>query len=167
VNAPFRANTPQLYLDIDRAKVEGLGVELADVDQALQTYLGSLYANSFNEFGRYWQVSLMAEEHFRRRVEDIGQLPVRNRRGAMVPLSTLLRVRDSSGPVMIQRYNLYTAAPLLGWINWTTSSGEAIRRIEAEAQQTLPRTMQTEWTQLTFFEIRAGNTGMVGFALGV
>jgi hydrophobe/amphiphile efflux-1 (HAE1) family protein len=167
VNSSFRANTPQLYLDIDRAKVEALGLKLEDVDQALQTYLGSLYVNNFNEFGRYWQVSLMAEGRYRRRVEDVYQLQVRNRRGEMVPLSTLLRVRDSSGPVMIERYNLYTAAPVMGWISPFASSGAAIERIEAEAEQTLSRTMQAEWTQLTYFQVRAGNTGLAGFALGV
>ncbi|OAI46089.1 transporter [Planctomycetaceae bacterium SCGC AG-212-F19] len=167
VFSPFRANTPQLYLDIDRAKVESLGVELNDVDQALQTYLGSLYVNNFNAFGRYWQVNLMADGRFRRGADDIYQLQVRNRQGDMIPLGTLLRVRDSSGPVMIQRYNLYTAAPILGGVSFATSSGAAYAMIDAQARQTLPRTMQTEWTQLTFFEIRAGHTGLVGFALGV
>src|SRR5262249_19751802 len=96
VNTPFRANTPQRYLDIDRDKVRALGVSINDVDEALQAFLGSLYANNFNEFGRYWQVNLMADGRFRWRINDIYQFQVRNRQGDMVPLSTLLRVRDSS-----------------------------------------------------------------------
>jgi len=167
VTSPFRGSIPQLYLEIDRAKVLALGVALQDVDEALQTYLGASYANSFNEFGRFWQVNLMADGRFRNRVDDIGQLQVRNQQGEMVPLGTLLRVRDSSGPVMIQRYNLYSAAPLTAWMHWEASSQAAIARVDAQALQTLPRTMAVEWTELTFFQVRAGDTAMVGFLLGV
>ena len=98
VRSPFRANTPQLYLDIDRDKVRSVGVSIQDLDTVLQTYLGSMYANNFNEFGRNWQVNLMAEGRFRRRVEDIYQLQVRNQRGEMVPLGTLLGVRRNQRP---------------------------------------------------------------------
>jgi len=97
-------------MDIDRTKVESLGVSLGDVDQTLQIYLGSLYVNSFNEFGRYWQVTLQAEGGYRARVEDINLLQVRNKWGRMVPLGTLVAVREIGGPVFVTRYNLATAA---------------------------------------------------------
>ena len=111
VSAQFRSNTPQLFMDIDRTKVESLGVPLHDVNQTLQMYLGSLYVNSFNEFGRYWQVNVQAEGQFRNRVEDINLLQVRNKWGGMVPLGTLVNVREIGGPVFVTRYNLSTAAP--------------------------------------------------------
>ena len=98
VSTQFRSNTPQLYLDIDRTKAATLGVSLDDLNQTLQIYLGSLYVNSFNDFGRYWQVTIQAEGNFRDRVPDINLLQVRNRAGMMVPLGTLVRVREIGGP---------------------------------------------------------------------
>ncbi len=90
----FRANTPQLYMDIDRAKVKSLGVSINDVDQALQIFLGAYYVNNFNDFGRYWQVNIQAEGTFRNDVPNLGLIKVRNRKGEMVPLGTLMRMRD-------------------------------------------------------------------------
>ena len=113
-------------MDIDRTKVASLGVSLDDVNQTLQIYLGSLYVNSFNDFGRYWQVNVQAEGNFRNRVDDINLLKVRNNQGQMVPLGTLVNVREIGGPVMVNRYNLYTAAPITGNLPPGVSSGEAI-----------------------------------------
>src|SRR5436190_22035323 len=110
----FRSRTPQLYLDVDRTKVESLGVDLNDVNQTMQIYLGSLYASSFNVFGRHWQVKLQAEGEFRNRVEDVNLRQVRNKWGEMVPLGTLIRLRAINGPVSVQRYNLYPAAAVNG-----------------------------------------------------
>src|SRR4029077_9577088 len=98
-----RANTPWLYLDIDRTKCLALGVQLNDVFNTLQVYLGSYYVNNFNEFGRSWQVNVMADTRFRNRVDDIKQLKVANAKGEMIPLATLLRVRDDTGPLMLMR----------------------------------------------------------------
>ncbi len=163
----FRSRIPQLFMDIDRSKVENLGVSLGDVNETLQVFLGSLYVNSFNQFGRYWQVTLQAEGSYRSRVEDINLLQVRNTTGDMVPLGTLVKVREVGGPVMVQRYNLYTAAPINGNVRPGVSSGEAITTVEATARGSLPRSMKTEWTELMFMQIRAGNTALAIFALSV
>ena len=106
-----RANTPWLYLDIDRTKCMALGVPVSDVFNTLQVYLGSYYVNNFNEFGRTWQVNVQADARFRDRVADIQQLQVRNNQGQMVRLGTLLTVRDTSGPVTVMRYNMYSPPP--------------------------------------------------------
>ncbi|HEX4142436.1 MAG TPA: multidrug efflux RND transporter permease subunit [Pirellulales bacterium] len=163
----FRSNTPQLYMDIDRTKVRSMGVTIDDLNQTLQIYLGSLYVNNFNAFGRYWQVNIMADGKFRNRTEDINQIKVRNSRGEMVPLNTLVDLRSVNGPVMVTRYNLYPAAPINGGIYPTFSTGQAIQTIDRLAQSTLPRAMKTEWTELTLMQIRAGNTAMYVFGLAV
>jgi multidrug efflux pump len=167
VVSQFRSATPQLYMDVDRTKVQALGVPLNDVSSTSQIYLGSLYVNSFNEFGRYWQVTLQAEGRYRNRVSDVNLLQVRNQWGEMVPLATLATMRPISGPVMVQRYNLYVAAPLTGNVRPGVSSGQAIADIDAAAQQTLPRSMASEWTELMFLQIKAGNTAIYVFALAV
>ncbi len=167
VSTQFRSNTPQLYLDIDRTKVESLGVALADVNQTLQMYLGSLYVNSFNAFGRYWQVTIQAEGEYRSQVSDIDLLQVRNNQGQMVPLGTLVKVRQIGGPVFVTRYDLYTAAAINGNIKPGYSTGEAIASINRIADQSLPISMATEWTELMFMQIRAGNTAIYVFGLSV
>ena len=113
-------------MDIDRTKVESLGVSLDDVNQTLQMFLGSLYVNSFNDYGRYWQVTVQAEGSYRARVEDINLLQVRNKWGRMVSMGTLVSIRDMGGPVFVTRYNLATAAPITGNVRSDTSSGTAI-----------------------------------------
>jgi multidrug efflux pump len=167
VSTQFRSNTPQLFMDIDRTKVATLGVSLDDVNQTLGMYLGSLYVNSFNEFGRRWQVTVQAEGEYRTRVEDINLFQVRNKWGQMVPLGTLVNLREIGGPVMVIRYNLYTAAPVTGNLLPGVSSGDVIAEIDRLSGETLPITMKTEWTELMFMQIRAGNTAMVVFALAV
>ncbi len=163
----FRSNTPQVYMEIDRTKAESLGVSVDDVNQTLQIFLGSYYVNNFNEFGRYWQVNLQAEGDFRNRVEDLNQLFVRNNTGQMVPLGTLVRMRSIGGPVMVTRYNLYTSAPVMGGALPPLSSGQGISIMEREAAETLPRSMSTEWTELTFMQIKAGNTAIYVFGAAV
>jgi len=163
----FRAKTPQIFVDIDRTKVMSLGVELSNVFQTLQVCLGSMYVNNFCAFGRCWQVNAQAQEQFRSRPEDIGRLQVRNARGEMLPLGTLATVRDSSGPAMITRYNMYPAAPINGNTAPGTSSGDAIAILDRAAESLLPRTMRAEWTEMTYMQIRAGNTALYVFALAV
>ncbi len=160
----FRANTPQLFMDIDRTKAKSLGVSLNALNNTLQVYLGSMYVNNFNAFGRSWQVVLQADQRFRSRVEGINQLQVRNEQGQMVPLGTLVRLHDASGPVMITRYNLYAAAPILGGALPGLSSGQAIRLMEELANQNLARSMRTEWSELAYMQIKAGNTALYVFA---
>lgn len=167
ISSQFRSNTPQLYMDIDRTKAQSLGVSLDDVNQTLQIYLGSLYVNSFNEFGRYWQVTVQAEGEYRAQVENINLLKVRNKWGQMVPLGTLVTVREVGGPVFVTRYNLSIAAPITGNVLPGTSSGDAIALMDNLAFEALPRSMKTEWTELMFMQIRAGNTAMDVFALAV
>jgi multidrug efflux pump len=167
VSSQFRSNTPQLFMDIDRTKVAALGVPLDDVNRTLGMYLGSLYVNSFNEFGRHWQVTVQAEGEYRGRVEDINLLQVRNKWGQMVPLGTLVNVREIGGPVMVIRYNLSVAAPVIGSLQPGVSSGDAIAAIDRLAAETLPLSMKTEWTELMFMQIRAGNTGMYVFGFAV
>ncbi len=163
----FRAKAPQLYLEIDRAKAYALGVPFNDVNQTLSMYMGSLYVNSFNRFGRHWQVTVQAEGTYRNRVEDINLLQVRNNRGEMVPLGTLVNVKDRGGPISVTRYNLYGAAPITGNMKPGFSSGDAIATVDRVAAETLPLSMRAEWTELMYVQIRAGNTTIFIFALAV
>jgi multidrug efflux pump subunit AcrB len=161
------ANTPWLYLEIDRTKCLALGVQVSDVFNALQVYLGSYYVNNFNEFGRTWQVNVQADPKFRSQVADIRQLQVRNNQGQMVRLGTLLDVRDTSGPVMIMRYNLYTAAAVTGDAAAGTSSGDAVDLMQQAADRELPQAMASEWTELAFLQLQAGNSATYFFGLAV
>ncbi len=160
----FRAQTPQLYMDVDRTKARSLGVPIQDLDNTVQVFVGSAYVGNFNAFGRYWQVNIQADGLFRRQPEDLHQLYVRNASGQMVPLATLVEMRNSSGPVLIIRYNLYPAAPVMGGALPGLSSGQAIALLDRLADENLPRTMSTEWTELTFMQIKAGNTALYVFA---
>jgi multidrug efflux pump len=163
----FRSNTPQLFLDIDRTKAASLGVAVNDVNQTLDMYLGSLYVNSYNEFGRHWQVTIQADKQYRHRVEDINLFQVRNNAGLMVPLGTLITPRDIGGPIAITRYNLYTAASVSGNIRTGVSTGDAIADIEQLADKNLPLSMKADWTELMFMQKRAGDTATYVFALSV
>ncbi len=163
----FRSNTPQIYLDIDRAKAQSLGVSIDDVNQTLQIYLGSYYVNNFNEFGRYWQVNIQADGDFRDQVSKLNQLFVRSKQGSMVPLGTLVQARDIGGPAMITRYNLYNAAAVLGGGRPPLSSGQSIDIMENVAAKVLPPSMQIEWTELTLMQIKAGNTALYVFGAAV
>ncbi len=162
-----RANTPWLYLDIDRAKCYAVGVQVSDVFNALQYNLSSYYVNNFNEFGRTWQVNIEAEPRFRDRVHNIRQFQVRNSQGDMVELGTLLRVRSTSGPVLVMNYNMYGAASITGNAAPGTSSGQAVALVERIARQTLPHSMAYEWTELTYLQNQAGDTAVYVFALAV
>jgi multidrug efflux pump len=167
VATQFRSNTPQLFLDIDRIKVASLGVSLDDVNQTLDMFLGSLYVNSFNAFGRHWQVTVQARGEFRNQIDRINLFQVRNNSGQMVPLGTLVNVKEIGGPISVTRYNLYKAASINGNVQTGFSTGDAIKDIDRIAGETLPLTMKPEWTELMFMQIRAGNTAMYVFLLGV
>ena len=162
----FRASQPQLYLDVDRAKAKALGVSLDDVFSTLQIYLGSSYANDFTRFGRNWQVNVQADAAYRVDQANIGQLKVRNRDGAMVPLSTLVTVRDTTGPAIVNRYNMFPSAEVAGGTAPGVSSGQAIALMESLAGSELPATASFEWTELTLQQILAGNTAVFVFILG-
>jgi multidrug efflux pump len=162
-----RSSTPWLYLDIDRTKCMALGVAVSDVFSTLQVYLGSYYVNNFNNFGRTWQVVVQADRQFRDRVGDIRQLQVKSSQGQMIRLGTLVDVRDTSGPVLLLRYNLYAAAALTGNAAPGTSSGQALRLVQQIADQELPQSMAYDWTELTYLQLQAGNTAIAAFALAV
>jgi multidrug efflux pump len=167
VSTQFRSNAPQLFMDIDREKVESLGMSVNDVNQTLAMYMGSLYVNSFNAFGRHWQVTIQAEGNYRSQLDGLNLLTVRNKQGQMVPLNTLFNIREIGGPAFVTRYNLSTAATVTGNLRPGVSSGEAIAITEALARETLPISMKTEWTELMFMQIRAGNTAIYVFLLAI
>jgi multidrug efflux pump len=162
-----RANTPWLYLNIDRTKCMALGVPVSELFSTLQVYLGSYYVNNFNEFGRTWQVNVQADQRFRGDAQDIRQLQVRNNRGQMIRLATLLDVSNTSGPVAVSRYNMYSAAAITGNPAPGTSSGQAIAMMKEIADQELPRSMASDWTELAFMELQQGGTAIGIFALAV
>jgi len=159
----FRANTPQLYVDIDRAKVKTLKVPLNEVFQTLQVYLGGYYVNDFNFEGRTWQVNIQADAPFRLSPEIVRQLKVRNEMGEMVPLGALLTIQDSSGPVLINRYNMFTAAAVNGGILPGVSTGSVIQTMEQLSVKQLPRSMATEWTELTYLQTLSGSSAIFAF----
>jgi multidrug efflux pump len=162
-----RASTPWLFLDIDRTKCVALGIPVSELFNTLQIYLGSYYVNNFNNFGRTWQVVIQADQSFRDRVDQIRKLQVKNNRGQMVRLGTLLDVRDTSGPVMLLRYNLYSATVISGDPAPGTSSGQAISMVQRVADEELPRSMAYDWTELTYLQLQAGNTTLISFGLAV
>jgi multidrug efflux pump len=151
----FRANTPQLYVDIDRTKVRTMGVALTDVFDALQVYVGSYYVNDFNRFGRTWQVNLQADAPFRADAETVRQLKVRNADGDMAPLGSVVDIRDSVGPLTVTRYNMFPAATLTGASLPSVSTGEVLRAMESLADKELPRNMTYEWTELSYLQKQA------------
>ncbi len=163
----MRNNTPWLYMDIDRDKCLSMGVSLEAVFNALQVYLGSYYVNQFNEFGRIWQVNVQADSRFRDRVAAIGQMKVPNNRGEMVPLETMATIRNSTGPLLLLRHNMYSTAAIYGDTSPGTSSGQAIKAMERVIEKQLPPSMGYEWTELTFMQLAAGSTAMIVFALAV
>ena len=168
----FRADEPKFFVDIDREKVKAQGIDLAEVNAALQIYLGSAYVNDWTAFGRNWPVLVQADRDYRMRREDIGRLQVRNSAGEMVPLSTLVTVTDTSGPAVVNHFNLLPSADINGSTLPGTSSGDAIALMEAlaspppEGQGVLPPGMEFAWTELSLQQILAGNTAWIVFALG-
>src|ERR1700730_12248274 len=163
----FNIGVPQLYAHVDRIKAMQLGVEVQDIFDTMQTYLGSIYVNDFNRFGRTYEVIAQADTPFRSRADDILRLQVRNSSGAMVPLGAVVNISQTTGPDSALRYNGFRSADLNGAPAPGYSSGQAqaaIARILADA---LPKAMQYEWTDLTYQEILAGNTAVLVFPLCV
>ena len=163
----FRSNTPWLFLDIDRQKVKSMGVNMGDVFNTLQVYLGSLYVNDFNRFGRTWQVNVQGDANFRKQTEDLRQLKIRNLAGEMVPFGSLAGIRDVSGPVMLMRYNMYTSAAINGNPARGTSSGQAISLMENVVAKDLLPSMRSSWTELAYLQLQTGTTAMYVFILAV
>ncbi|HVP29297.1 MAG TPA: multidrug efflux RND transporter permease subunit [Myxococcota bacterium] len=167
LNTPFRAAVPQIYVNVDRTKVKTLGIDLGSVFDALQSYLGSVYVNDFNRFGRTYQVRVQAEPAYRVSSRDIERLDVRNPQGEMVPLSTLVDVKRALGPQLVSRYNLYPSASIAGESARGYSSGEALSIMEQMAAAKLPPGMGYEWTGVSFQEKRVGRESVLIFVLAV
>ena len=163
----YQVNVPQVDAAIDREKAKTHGVAISDIFDTLQVYLGSLYANDFNRFGRTYQVNVQADQQFRLEPEQIGQLKVRNNRGEMVPLSTFVKVDDSSGPDRVMHYNGFLTAEINGAAAPGYSSGQAEAAIAKLLNEELPIGMTFEWTDLTYQQILAGNTAIFIFPLCV
>ncbi|MBV9671416.1 MAG: efflux RND transporter permease subunit, partial [Verrucomicrobia bacterium] len=163
----FRSQVPQLYLDIDRRKVQTLDVPVSSVFQALQGYLGATYVNDFNFLNRTNQVYIQAEPSFRIQPENIRDLYTRNNKGEMVPLSTILNIKEVTGPDKVMHYNIYPSAEINGTTLPGFSSGQAILTMERLAQENLPSQFGYEWTELTLQQILAGNTAVYIFPLCV
>ncbi len=163
----FRANTPWLFLDINRDRAKMMGVSIGEVFNTLQVYLGSLYVNDFNKFGRTWQVNVQGDANFRKQIEDLKQLKISNGRGGMVPFGSMATIRDVSGPVLIQRYNMYRAAAINGKPAPGISSGQSIKTMDDILAKALPQAMRPEWTELAYLQLESGNTAMYVFVLAV
>ncbi len=151
----FRANAPQLYVDLDRGQCQTMGVNPRDVFSTLQIFLGSFYVNDFNKFGRTWQVVLQAKGQFRNDPKKVRLLAVRNDQGQMVPLGSILTVRENQGPLLLSRYNMYPAATVMGSTLNGVSSGEGIAAVEQLCAETLPQQMGFEWTEINWIQIDA------------
>jgi multidrug efflux pump len=167
VFSSYQINVPQLFADVDRVKAKQLGVPLQTIYQTLQVNLGSLYVNDFNQFGRTYQVRVQADAQFRSQPEQIAQLKVRSIKGEMIPLSSLMQVKDSYGPDRVQRYNAYVTADMNGGPAAGVSSGQAQAIFEQIAKETLPKGIAYEWTDLTYQDILSGNTMVFVFPLCV
>ncbi|MBU1620134.1 MAG: efflux RND transporter permease subunit [Gammaproteobacteria bacterium] len=165
VFSSYQVNVPQLDLDIDRTKAKQQGVNLDEIFQTLQVYMGSAYVNDFNQFGRTYQVNVQADEQFRQNPEQIRQLKVRNNAGEMIPLGSFINVKHSAGPDRVMHYNGYTTAEINGGPAAGYSTGEAQAAIEKILAETLPVGMTYEWTELTYQQILAGNAELLVFPL--
>ena len=163
----YQINVPQLDIDVDRVKAKRQNVRLSDVFETLQVYLGSLYVNDFNRFGRTYQVVAQADAPFRSQLDDIMPLKTRNASGEMVPLGSMINVSHSFGPDVVQRYNAYTAADINGGPAPGYSSGQAQAAMAKILDETLPRGMSYEWTELAYQQLISGNTGFLVFPLCV
>ncbi|NDB77433.1 MAG: efflux RND transporter permease subunit, partial [Verrucomicrobia bacterium] len=161
----FTVNVPQLDADIDRVKAKSQGVPLQNLFETMQIYLGSLYVNDFNLFGRTYQVIAQADSKFRDKAEAITRLKTRNAQGQMVPLGTVVKVKEGYGPDRAMRYNGYPAAEINGGPAAGFSSGQAEAVMSALAEKTLPKGFAYEWTDLTYQRILAGNTAVYVFPL--
>ncbi len=163
----YKANSPQLFVDVNREACIKQGVSLDELFATLQAYLGSRYVNDFNRFGHTWEVIVQADQKYRNQVDDVSRLKVRNLKGEMVPLGSLVNVRPIVGPLVLTRYNMYPAAAINGMVANGYSTGQASEALEKLAKAELPAAMSYEWTEITFLEQKQANTGMIVFGFSV
>ena len=160
-------DTPWIYLDINRDKVMALGLQMQDVFETLQGFLGSYYVNNFNLFGRSWQVNVMADEDFRQSINDLTLIKIRNKSNQLVPMGAFMSFQNASGPNFLIRYNMYPATALYGNNAKGFSSGQSAQEMATIANKNLPRNMAFEWTELSFLQFESGNTATIVFGLAV
>ncbi len=163
----FTVNVPGLYIKLDRTKAKTLGISISAIFDTLQAYLGALYVNDFNRFGRVYRVFIQAEDSYRAKISDISRLYVRTETGGMVPLSTLIEIEPDVGPETIPHYNLYRSTEIDGDSAPGYSSGQAIKAMEELAEEILPDGMSYEWSGVSYQEIKAGNLAPFIFALSL
>jgi hydrophobe/amphiphile efflux-1 (HAE1) family protein len=167
VFSPYSANTPQLFVDIDRVKAQKLGVPIANINDTIQTYFGSTYVNDFNLFGRTYHVTAQADLPFRMETSDLARLRTRNAAGDMVMLGSVVDFKSISGPDRFARYNLYSASELQGEPAPGVSSTTALNTIKKLADETLPSGFSLEWTDLSYQQVTGGNAGLYVFPICV
>lgn len=167
VFSSYKNNSPQLHIELDRTKATQLGIDVQEIFDTLQIYLGSFYINDFNKFGRIYQVIAQADKEFRSKPDDILKLQIRNREGRMVQLGSVIRVTDTSGPETSMRYNAFRSADLNGGAAAGYSTGQAQDAMTKILNQSLPNGISYEWTELTYQQILAGNTAVWVFPLCV
>jgi HAE1 family hydrophobic/amphiphilic exporter-1/multidrug efflux pump len=165
VNTLWRANVPQLYVETDREKAKALGVKVDELYNTLAATLGTFYVNDFNKYGRTWQVLMSAEPAYRNRPDDVGAVYVRSERGGMIPLASLAKIRYSSGPDTLDRFNNLPAVKIFGQTRNGFSSGQAIERMEKIARETLPPEFSFDWGGASFQEKRSGGTSILALGL--
>ncbi|MEI6256817.1 MAG: multidrug efflux RND transporter permease subunit [Planctomycetota bacterium] len=167
VRTDYRADSPQLFLDIDRAKIRSLAIPISAVFETLQMYVGSFYVNNFNRFGRFWQVKIMSDAGFRSGVKALQDLKIINANGEAVPLATVMTVRDDLGPALSMRYNMFPAAAVVGIPNPFQGGDVLIDQVGKAAQRSLPDGFSYEWSEVFLLQILAGNTAGILFLLGI
>jgi HAE1 family hydrophobic/amphiphilic exporter-1 len=167
ITTTFNARSPQLYLDIDRTKVESLEIPMGNVFNTLQAYLGSAYVNLFNKFNQSYQVYVQAAAPYRLTPENIKDLYVRNNKGEMVPLGTLLTIKRMLGSELLTRYNLYPTVPVFGGAAPGFSSGQALNLMAQVAKNTLPDGISYDWTATAYQEKQVGNQAYFIYALAI
>jgi len=167
VFSTFGANSPQIFIDVNRSRAKTKGVSIDDIFTVLNANIGAYYVNDFNKFGRVYRVYVQAEADKRSRPDDIGKLYVRNKDGEMVPLHTLVTIKSVLGPETIERYNMFRSATINGDAARGYSSGQAITAMERTATSDLPDGYTYEWTGMSYEEIKAGEAGAAVFALSI
>jgi HAE1 family hydrophobic/amphiphilic exporter-1 len=167
LNNNFRANVPQIYLDVDRVQAKKMDVPLENIFGTLQAYLGSAYVNDFNKFGKVYKVMIQADSQYRARVKDINRLYVRSSTGKMVPIQSLITISDTVGPQNIFRYNMFRAATITGSPAPGYASGQAIEAMEKIADENKPSTMKYEWSGITYQQLAAAGQAVVIFSLAI
>ena len=167
VNTTFRANVPQVYLDLDRDKAKALGVPINAVFDTMQATFGQVYVNDFNQFGRTYRVQLQSESEYRARREDVRNVYVRSTDGTMIPLNSLVQVKDAVGPELVERFNVFEAAKIMAQPAPGVSSGQAIAALEEIASEHLGAGARLEWTGSAYQEKKAGGTAGLAFGFGI